>query len=596
MRPEAETTEEHRFGPFVTYVVRKRPDGMIARWESRSHRKHLSGDQPRGSTWWAPQDRDWWIGVLFAIGSFLFGLGTVPGYANAVGARPDAVTFFIGSIFFTSAGFLQYREAVDAAPKRPGTTGRKVFVWLPGQIDWLATGIQSVGTLEFNISTFAAIWAATGTAAARHHVWRPDVLGSVCFLVASLLAWFEACHGWAAWRPRSLAWWITGVNLAGSVAFGFSAVASYVIPGTTELLSVPVTNLGTFVGAVCFFAGAVLLLFERTEPVPAAAASAQPRLPGPAPAQPLSVRAYRHLAQSDRYRLGRGVGRPRNQGHFVFARGNPGQIELRLTRTWNDHRLLGVPARSVPAQDAGDRLQPRTRPGAADHEHHSYRGSKLGTRARGHRAGGQHVDRARRVDDRGAVDAQRGPLRGGLGRERLSRELGGVILAQLTEHPAADRLNFPAGPDLRVPFGLDLGPLGLDATLPGVAHLALTEDDHERGRRLPFRGIRQGLARGIRCGLDRDIRHGLGQHAPGLFLPARYLVPGGAGPQVGHRPVDDLPVGLHQATKVGDAMPGEGAQVLILQALDRAQLVTGHRKLLSSFRWAALDPCGAGSG
>jgi YrhK-like protein len=293
MSLEAETTEERGFGPFVTYIVRKRPDGVIARWESRSHRKHLSGDQPRGSTWWAPQDRDWWIGVLFAIGSFLFGLGTVPGYANAVGATPDAVTFFIGSIFFTSAGFLQYREAVDAAPKRPDTAGRKVFVWLPGQIDWLATGIQSVGTLEFNVSTFAAIWAANGTALARHHVWRPDVFGSVCFLVASALAWFEACHGWTAWRPRSLAWWITGVNLAGSVAFGFSAVASYVIPGTAELLSVPVTNLGTFVGAVCFFAGAVLLLFERTEPVPAVA-PAQPLLPGPAPAQPLSVLTGRY--------------------------------------------------------------------------------------------------------------------------------------------------------------------------------------------------------------------------------------------------------------------------------------------------------------
>jgi hypothetical protein len=48
-------------------------------------------------------------------------------------------------------------------------------------------------------------------------------------------------------------------------------VASYVIPGTSELLSVPVTNLGTFIGAVCFFAGAVLLLFERTEEKPAIA-------------------------------------------------------------------------------------------------------------------------------------------------------------------------------------------------------------------------------------------------------------------------------------------------------------------------------------
>jgi hypothetical protein len=269
MPAQSETTQERGFGPFVTFVVRKRPDGVIARWESRAHRKHLHGAAPPGSTWWAPRDRDWWIGVLFAVGSFLFALGTVPGYVDAVGARPDAVTFFVGSLFFTSAGFLQYREAVDAAPRRPGTARRRVFVFLPGQIDWQATAVQLVGTLEFNISTFAAIFAAVGTAQARHHVWRPDVFGSVCFLVASALAWFEVCHGWAAWRPRSLAWWITGVNLAGSVAFGFSAVASYVIPGTTELLSVPVTNLGTFVGAVCFLAGAVLLLFERTEKVPA---------------------------------------------------------------------------------------------------------------------------------------------------------------------------------------------------------------------------------------------------------------------------------------------------------------------------------------
>ena len=153
MPAQPETTQERGFGPFVTFVVRKRPDGVIARWESRAHRKHLHAAAPRGSTWWAPRDRDWWMGVLFAVGSFLFGLGTVPAYVDAVGARPDAVTFFIGSLFFTSAGFLQYREAVDAAPRRPGAARRKVFVFLPGQIDWLATAVQLVGTLEFNVST-----------------------------------------------------------------------------------------------------------------------------------------------------------------------------------------------------------------------------------------------------------------------------------------------------------------------------------------------------------------------------------------------------------------------------------------------------------
>jgi hypothetical protein len=59
------------------------------------------------------------------------------------------------------------------------------------------------------------------------------------------------------------------VNLAGSVAFGVSAVASYVKPNG-ELVSLALTNLGTFVGAVCFLAGALLLLPERTLASPSA--------------------------------------------------------------------------------------------------------------------------------------------------------------------------------------------------------------------------------------------------------------------------------------------------------------------------------------
>ena len=108
-----------RVGPFLTYVERVRPDGVIARWDSRRHRKHPPGASATGSTWWAPRARGWWIAILFAVGSLLFALGAVPGYASAVGARWDAVTFFIGSLFFTAAGFLTYREAVDAGPQPP---------------------------------------------------------------------------------------------------------------------------------------------------------------------------------------------------------------------------------------------------------------------------------------------------------------------------------------------------------------------------------------------------------------------------------------------------------------------------------------------
>jgi hypothetical protein len=50
-------------------------------------------------------------------------------------------------------------------------------------------------------------------------------------------------------------------------------------------------------------------------------------------------------------------GRPKTQLRAVtrILRRDPGKIELHLARTWNCQRILGVPAGSVPAQDAGDR-------------------------------------------------------------------------------------------------------------------------------------------------------------------------------------------------------------------------------------------------
>jgi hypothetical protein len=227
-------------------------------------RGHLRKDHDARSTWWAPSARGWWIAVLFAVGSALFVLGALPSYAGAVGLRWDTATFFAGSLFFTSAALLTYREAVDAAPAAQNPQRRRVLVFLPSRIDWWASAVQLVGTLYFNVSTAAAMLVNLTAQAADRYVWRPDAVGSICFLVASALAWAEACHGWIAWRPRSRAWWTALVNMLGSIAFGVSAVAGYVVPATGELRNAERANLGTLVGAVFFLVGALLLLPQRT--------------------------------------------------------------------------------------------------------------------------------------------------------------------------------------------------------------------------------------------------------------------------------------------------------------------------------------------
>ena len=93
-------------------------------------------------------------------------------------------------------------------------------------------------------------------------VWTPNMLGCVCFLVASGLAWVEFSHGSASFAPRNVSWWIVVVNLVGSIAFQASAVYSFAAPEGPDPHAVWLAGLYTFFGAACFLVGAYLLLPE----------------------------------------------------------------------------------------------------------------------------------------------------------------------------------------------------------------------------------------------------------------------------------------------------------------------------------------------
>lgn len=125
------------------------------------------------------------MALAFAIGSTCFLVGPFPGYAQLVGAEATAVTFFVGSIFFTIGGTLQSR---DAYPRRHA--GRE------GRGDWWAAIIQSAGTVCFNVSTFLAITTAVSDPDYNRLVWRPDAVGSLCFLVSGAIAYRVAPVRW----------------------------------------------------------------------------------------------------------------------------------------------------------------------------------------------------------------------------------------------------------------------------------------------------------------------------------------------------------------------------------------------------------------
>lgn len=249
-----------RSGPFVTHATMQRPDGTQVEWSSRAHRKRL-GVRAGAS---ASSLR---IGALFMIGSFCFALGSVPLYFDNVDPSVTAWTFFIGSIFFTSAAYLQYKEVLNS-PAGPDTTAvtrrgfARWFDWSPRQIDWWATMVQLIGTVFFNITTFAATRDALSFDQEKRLIWAPDVFGSICFLVASWFAFSEVTPRLFHWQVRTIGWWISALNLLGSIAFGVSAVASRYLTTTEEAANITLVNLGTFLGAVCFFVGAALLPVE----------------------------------------------------------------------------------------------------------------------------------------------------------------------------------------------------------------------------------------------------------------------------------------------------------------------------------------------
>jgi hypothetical protein len=188
-----------------------------------------------------------------------FAAGSFPATASLIGDAAGRV-FFVGSIFFTTAAYLQYYEATNQGSHVDGHggTGRLIGHQLQS-IGWWAAAIQLAGTVWFNISTFNAL-RELSTRQEGALVWAPDAFGSICFLVASGPALIEVCDKLWCWRPKRIAWKIAGINLVGSVAFGISAIGAFVVPETGQLNNATVANSFTFVGAVMFFIGAALLI------------------------------------------------------------------------------------------------------------------------------------------------------------------------------------------------------------------------------------------------------------------------------------------------------------------------------------------------
>ena len=211
-------------------------------------------------------------GLGFVVGSACFAVGVPLSLAASLPLTVGTAVFFAGSIFFTSAAFLQLVLSTDELPAlvhpadEPSWFARLVR---PRTVDWTASTIQFAGTLWFNVTTFRALVDAAGAAdPTAQEVWKPDALGSVAFLVSSALAFAPEVRRRRHGHVRDRSWAIAALNLLGSIFFGLSAIGAYTLTSTDELLSAWWSNVGTFLGAVCFLVGALLLIPKAPVPEP----------------------------------------------------------------------------------------------------------------------------------------------------------------------------------------------------------------------------------------------------------------------------------------------------------------------------------------
>lgn len=271
-------------GPFVTWVV-KTTDAVHELQTSRRARKRLAPlvvataeESPLAASgraahhwfrFWAPQRLAWWIAVLFMIGSVLFAVGGVraawPDLTALQWLDPAVLgpVFFVGSLFFTAAAYLQFYEALNS-DFASGVTNRRFIGWRPQNLGYLSSLFQLLGAILFNFNTADAMITGLHWGGEDLLVWSPNIVGCVFFLVSCQLAVVEYAHRWIAFRPGHLSWWIVALNMWGSVFFMVSAIASFTMTDGS-MISPFMANAYVGAGGVCFFVGSYLLVPEQFE-------------------------------------------------------------------------------------------------------------------------------------------------------------------------------------------------------------------------------------------------------------------------------------------------------------------------------------------
>lgn len=271
--------------PFISHIVYQKPSDSAITWQSRHFRKGFLSSERKTfrdfhlKIWsgiWMPAALNWWIGTLFMVGASFFISGALlsldPILRSRIGLSINGANhlFFFGSIFFTSAAWLQLFQAANQGIfTQMGNIEPTKFTligWHPEQVGWLSCFLQFLGTLLFNMNTLCDTFSNLTHSQSELLVWLPNCVGSIFFLLSGYLAFIEICHKHWSWQVKDLSWWITFINLLGCISFLISALLAFLPHHSLQPINGNLSLLFTLIGAACFWLGAFLLLPENAVP------------------------------------------------------------------------------------------------------------------------------------------------------------------------------------------------------------------------------------------------------------------------------------------------------------------------------------------
>ncbi len=304
-RPLIKTIPENQLDN-CNHTIKHHEDGkeITVQWNSRAHRKKrfhpifingiLQKQRQNKLKLFTIQlaNLSWWVAFLFTIGSLVWLINGIyamwPTTPAQVENQINAWTAFMGGGIFIIGGIAAYLEVINRPAfihiRKPGNQKislllhysshpikhiekflvRRIKFELKNWAWWL-NFIQLIGaTVFFLACIIGVLLSVIKNISVYNWFWLPQMLGSTCFFISSLMAMLEVQHKFYIPAMNKIGWWSALFNLIGAV--GFFLCAYYGAYYHSQAFLYWGSNLSTFIGSIAFLISSYLMMIEVINP------------------------------------------------------------------------------------------------------------------------------------------------------------------------------------------------------------------------------------------------------------------------------------------------------------------------------------------